>query len=251
VYAWATGKSAGRIVILGPGGTGKDTLAKILTSKDVPISLDLAKYKESPDIEQYKVKRKGGDEIEIVVLPGQSHRRETTWPEFLKKISSGEIRGIIFLTSYGYHSIGDIKISALKQWPGRKDRFLKAYLKDRISEELKVIAELLPAIKSSEKKVWLLTVTTKQDLWWKSSDEVRKHYTQGSFRKKLEELLSGKDALHMHAEHIFCSLTISNFVTGGGEFLQHNAEGYGLAEHSNSLHKLIEVMDGLRQWENR
>src|SRR4051794_32492446 len=65
------------VLVLGPGGVGKSTLGKILSGKfdllfDVPGS-----YDESLDLETYALK--DAPDVEIVVPPGQPHRRESTW----------------------------------------------------------------------------------------------------------------------------------------------------------------------------
>ncbi|MFT3785031.1 MAG: hypothetical protein QM770_02545 [Tepidisphaeraceae bacterium] len=248
---WLRKSNQGEIVILGLGGTGKDTLAKVLISDGIPVTLPLSDYKESSDVENYELKRPKASPVKIVTLPGQKHRRASTWPQFLRRISAGEIRGVILMNCYGYHSIGNANIKSMKQWKGRRDRFLKAYLDDRRTEELNLLSELVPALKSCGKKFWMLNVTCKQDLWWKEKDAVYSHYREGEFRRKLDELMGPKDPLNMRIEQVFCSLTISSFRTGTDEVLQPNAAGYDLQTHGESIRRLIEVLEGVRRWEAR
>src|SRR4051812_14458132 len=85
------------ILILGSGGVGKTTLGKLL-SGDYDLLFDLpGNYEESLNIERYSLK--DPPEVEIVVPPGQQHRREATWSELQADIGAGKFRGIILLAA--------------------------------------------------------------------------------------------------------------------------------------------------------
>lgn len=64
------------IAVFGPGGTGKTTLGNILAGK-----FDLGgagqAYQESIAVERYG--KQGNLWATAVVVPGQEHRRESTW----------------------------------------------------------------------------------------------------------------------------------------------------------------------------
>ena len=76
------------VLVLGPGGVGKSTLGKVLSGKFDPF-FDLPEtYDESLDVESYELGDLPG--MEILVPPGQPHRREATWHSQLEKLATGK-----------------------------------------------------------------------------------------------------------------------------------------------------------------
>ena len=167
------------ILILGAGGTGKSTLGRIL-SGDFDLLLDPpGEYKESISTEEYELQ--GEPKAEILVLPGQSHRRDATWPELLADLTAGKFRGIILINAYGYHTIGearyqDTPIFKEKAKGKGKAGFLAAYIEDRCAEELAILRRVADAIRPVAGRVWMLSLITKQDLWWPQRAKVEQHY---------------------------------------------------------------------------
>lgn len=132
VFSWFRGaakKQKPGILIVGPGGSGKTTLAKLLAG-DYDLLFDATgPYEESIGIGHYSLKDAPG--VEIVVPPGQQRRREATWSELHAEIAAGKYRGIILLGSHGFQSLGNISFKDHHLYGGSKDRFLASYLEDR------------------------------------------------------------------------------------------------------------------------
>ena len=164
-------EEAGKILILGPGGVGKSTLARMLCKEYDGLVNVPGEYDESLSVESYTL---DDDKTEIVVPPGQKHRREATWTELLADVASGQYRGIIVMLAYGHHSLGDIsyKQHKLYETGDTKAAFLPKYCQHQRADEIRVVEQIVQQLKLVTTKTWMLSVVTKEDLWWKNRDEV-------------------------------------------------------------------------------
>lgn len=99
----------------------------------------------------------------------------------------------------------------------------------------------------------MLTLVSKQDLWWPQRQEVEKHYREGPYRTELQKLVELVNARQFRHETAFASLVINNFTSGIDEHhperLCPNAEGYDHPLQIQSLRHLFEVVDALKNWE--
>ncbi|MCH8829209.1 MAG: hypothetical protein IID45_06485 [Planctomycetes bacterium] len=82
-------QEAGRreVLILGPGGVGKTTFARLI-SLDYDFRFENpGDYQESIGIDVYTIAP--DEQIGLVVPPGQKHRREFSWTDLLEQIKEG------------------------------------------------------------------------------------------------------------------------------------------------------------------
>ncbi len=240
------------ILIIGPGGVGKTTIARILSGDFDRVLTDASRdYQESLNVEEFSLK--DDPKIGIVVPPGQEHRRPSTWKELLSEIASGKYRGIILLNAYGYHTFGigyrDHRIYLEIASPRNRQKFMSAYLENRRLDELSVAQKLAPYVQQCQGKLWVLTVVAKQDLWWTVRDQVSQYYSHGPYQSEMVAMFAQHDPLSRRHETAMTSLVISNFRDGEGEILQANNAGYDHREQVDSLRRLFEIMFDLMKWE--
>ncbi len=82
-----------KIAIFGAGGTGKTTLGKLLSGEFESSGL-FQPYQESITTEQYRLDSNVVGSV--IVAPGQK-RREDTWDDLLRSVSTGKIKLIIHM----------------------------------------------------------------------------------------------------------------------------------------------------------
>lgn len=263
LYSWfrgaGRGKDGGRgIVILGAGGTDKSTLGRMLAGEYDPLFDAVEPYRESIGIEEYSLQ--DDPTVQIAVPPGQSQRRDATWDELLAALSRGEYRGVIVVSAFGYHSLGEIWVEQTTMAPPIVSSTaltsqhppiqLDAYLATRQADELRVLDRVLPNLGRSGNRTWLVSAVTKRDLWWPRRREVEYYYQEGAYGRKLSEWAATVNQRSVRHEIVFLSLTISRFLTAQGQHLLDNAAGYDHPLHFESHRRLFETLAALREWEN-
>jgi hypothetical protein len=218
VYQWLRGKQdAGelphRVLIIGAGGCGKSTLGYLLSGGPATM-LDLpGSYSESLGMESYALQ--DDNAVELVVPPGQEHRRDFSWMDLQTDLAAGLFRGLVLVSSFGYHSLGDLSLRQHRLYHGKKREFLTEYLADRRNEEIRILKRLLPFLRANPKRLWVLSLITKQDLWWRQRVDVEQHYRSGPYAHAFDEMVNASDGQRFRHE-----LVINNFRTGRDELLR-------------------------------
>jgi ABC-type transport system involved in cytochrome c biogenesis ATPase subunit len=230
------------VVIFGPGGAGKTTLGNLISGK-LDIRKSNQKYIESPDIEYFKFANHISGEL--IIGPGQKRRATATWNNLYTKLAHGNSQGVINVVSYGFHSFTEIGWKDLRQYQKgmNKQTLINRYLKDSKNEELRVIKEITPRLKDAKKDIWMITLVTKQDLWWDERINVLDFYTKGLYNKYIEEISEYRGAKNFHHEYRSCSLVISNFFDGQNIILVNNTAGYDQSLQNANLEMFINTIN--------
>lgn len=214
-----------KIAIFGAGGTGKSTLGKLL-SGEFELSGLLQTYQESISIEQYKLEsNKIGS---VRVAPGQK-RREDTWDDLLRTLVGGKIKLIIHVVSWGYHSFGEFSYTQhrLYQSGMTLEEFLREYAAVCRNRELDVLRRIEPHLSiADQRKTIVITLVTKQDLWWNNRLEVNKHYVEGTYEQLIQNIRNKRGANNFIHEYRSTSLVMENFLSGDNELLIPTTQGY-------------------------
>jgi len=229
------------VVFFGPGGVGKTTLALFLTDND---NFRKPEYIESGRDEKIKI----GKNIigNYWVAPGQTRRIEKYWPQIYRAISAGKTKIIINIVSYGYHSI-EQSITSHKELKDyyksgmNEERFIKVYLEKRREEEIRIINELKHRIKDTKVEIKMITLVTKQDIWWNEREIVKEYYLKGDYNEAIDEIIRHKGASHFEHSYISTSLLSNNFKIGT-DINKNVTEGYDesirISNNRNLLNQL-------------
>lgn len=237
------------ILILGAGGCGKSTLGLLLSGTLDHLEHVPSSYTESLFTE--KLELADDPKVEVVIPPGQEHRRASTWTSLQADVASGRVRGIIFVNCFGYHSLGDIsfKEHRLYRSTTSQEEFLAAYLADRREEELRVLRLLEPHIKACPEKLWIISVINKEDLWWDKRAEVIAHYAEGEYGDIIRSIQATLGAARARHEMIYLSLLIGSLTTGRQERLAANVAGFDSELQFQSIRQALNTLEAVQQWE--
>ena len=238
------------ILIIGPGGTGKTTLARTLSGQMVGwVFGEDWKYAESYFEEHYNLLTDLN--VEIVVPSGQEFRRPSSWAEVQRDISNGRYAGIILVASFGYHSFSGQGYKSHRLFDGSKERFMNRFLEEKQKEELAVLEQIKPAMETAPGKLWLFTAVTKQDLWWSSRQEVEGLFTSGAWGSMLREVALKRGDQAFLSELAFVSLLPANLEDPEGVELARTAAGFDSQKQAVSMQNLLKKLIALKNWEAR
>jgi len=217
------------VPVFGAGGVGKTTVSKLLVGAD-PMNI-AAPYQESGSVEPRQLK--GDVPGQILAAPGQKTRIPANWPALFKKLATKESFGLINVVAYGYHSL---MLQSYREHDVYKKgmtpaSFVDAYTKARRDVELELLETLLDGMSAVNHPIWMVTLITKQDLWWEQRSKVRDHYMTGDYGRKIENLRNGIGDRNFQHEFIPVSLTLSSLSAQDGEVFAATTAGYDLPIH--------------------
>jgi energy-coupling factor transporter ATP-binding protein EcfA2 len=233
-----------KIAIFGAGGTGKTTLGNILAGKASANNI-LSLYQESISID--RIKLDGNTPGLVLIVPGQKPRQDK-WDEVLSEMIDGHINLIINVVSYGYHSFEDINYQShpLYQVGMSEKIFAATYTENRRIREVEALQAMESHLKiTKNKKVLMLTLVTKQDLWWQSREQVKDYYQNGQYNQIINNIQLKKGSDGFQHEYISTCLAIENFVSGNNELLWPNTEGYDERLKITNSNKFYTVINSL------
>ncbi len=236
------------IAICGAGGTGKTTLSKVLSGDFDLVNLP-KQYQESISTERSKLSANVFGSI--VVVPGQERREDSPdWMDFARTISTGKAKLIINVVSWGYHSFGDITAKfSYKDHPFYQpgmtaEQFVGEYARERRDRELNALRRLEPYISMTDReKTIMITLVTKQDLWWGDRYRVREHYMSGDYDTLIKEIERKKGSANFIHEYWSTSLVIENFISGAHEMLVPTTGGYEERLKLANFRRFIQIIE--------
>jgi GTPase SAR1 family protein len=232
-----------KIAIFGAGGTGKTTLGQLLAGS-YELS-DLPTYRESIRMEQYRLDSNSMGSI--VVAPGQE-RQEDTWDDLLRSLASGKVKLIIHVVAWGYHSFNEFGYMKhpLYQKGMSIDEFVAVYTTERQQRELEVLRKLQPYLSiANQKKTVMVTLVSKQDLWWNQRDRVKTHYSNGEYEQIIQNVRNRLGASNFVHEYCSASLVMNNFRSIDDELLVATTGGYDQQLKSANFRKFLSVIENL------
>jgi energy-coupling factor transporter ATP-binding protein EcfA2 len=236
------------ILICGASGTGKSTLGKLLSGEFGREDI-LQPYQISVKTEKLELDSPTTGSISVIA--GQPEISD--WSQALREIANNQVNLVINVVAYGYHSIGLVGYQNLPSYqPGiTKQAFISDYLQVRQKEEIALLNQLLPHLSvAGKRKVVMMTLVTKQDLWWLDRHQVREHYQSGIYDQSIQGIQNQLGKFNFIHEYISASLLTENFASDG-EILAPVAEGYDQKIQLINFDKVLEFIENNLELEIR
>jgi hypothetical protein len=235
------------IAIFGAGGTGKSTLGKVLAGE---FGLDnvLQSYQLSVRAEELTLDANISGSI--LVAPGQPGFLNE-WDELLRRIANSQIDLIINVVAYGYHSFAGVGQLNYQAHPDYQQgmtvkEFVAVYTEKNRARELGLLNKVAPPLSLVHKKrTVMITLITKQDLWWLNRQGVSDHYQSGDYDRVIQSIESKLGRNNFIHQYISLSLLTENFRAGNGEMLIPVAEGYEQKIQILNLYQLLNFIENI------
>jgi len=214
-----------KIMVIGAGGAGKTSFCEFFSPQhSVRFDYDMSRKVESYNLDIGKLDN----------YPGQEERLNEKWNDIFKKINQDYYCGIIYVTAYGFHNL----TTSVKTYEKRQ-RFTfdkEVYLNERRSVEIELLKKLIQGLKQSRKDIWMLSLTTKQDLWFSDREEVYNFYRHegGEYKSAIDEIKDHHGNKFSH-EYAFLSVISRKFVDSEDNIIQTFSENYDDKNREKSL----------------
>lgn len=229
-------KGTVRVVVFGSAGAGKSTLGAVLAGKAVGPD-----YKDSHHLETYALQ--GGMPCSILVPPGQESLRPSTWSDLLRDVGTGQSSIVLHVVSWGLNPLGDQRFSESPQYEDGMslETFANTYFESQRDHETATLERFAGQIALAPHRLSLITVVTKQDLWWDERQKVRSFYEADRYS---ELVTSIRNRLEQNFSHNICSASLlyRNIVDGDGNVLRMTTAGYDDKIKLRHHHALLDMI---------
>jgi hypothetical protein len=226
-----------RIVVFGAAGTGKSSLGRLLSGADVS-----PEYSESTQIETYRLD--GATGCTVLVPPGQDSLRAATWNDLVRDVASGKATVVVHVVSWGINAIEPLPfrgVAGFQEGMSPEDA-AEAFAANQRARELETLREYASHFGLAPSKLSLLTVVTKQDLWWDRREEVRRHY-EGEYAQVVDGLRRRVGDKNLSHKLWSVSLIAKNLRDGEGQMIVPTARGYDDPLRTANAKRLVEIVE--------
>lgn len=230
------------VLVLGPGGVGKTTLGRFVEDPDRKIVPQ--PYNESFGIE--KVDVPGASAAQVMTAPGQERRLEASWDEIMAAVEKHKRIGLINVVANGFHSTS-LNIQDLRKDIETSTQTKTRYFHECREKELNQLREIELKFKKINKPLWMVTLVTKQDLWWADKSNVRKHYENAEYSEILKRISDQHTASNFRHEFFSVAFYAQNLLLPGEEPLVETTKGYDDSLKFAHQYRFMELLDQLTQ----
>lgn len=155
---------------------------------------------------------------------------------------------IIHVVAWGYHSFEEFRFADHRLFNEgmTASEFMSSYAAEQRQRELSVLSNLIPHLSvRNNRKTILITLVTKQDLWWQERLSVKSFYESGDYNNHIQALAGRIGTANLRHECLSVSLVMENFLSGNGELLVPVTEGYNERLKLANLRHFLSYIESL------
>ncbi|GAB4463953.1 MAG: hypothetical protein OHK0029_33420 [Armatimonadaceae bacterium] len=116
-------------------------------------------------------------------------------------------------------------------------------MSEQRQREIEIIEGLADHLRNTTFPLKMLTLVTKQDLWWGQRDQVREFYEQGEYATFIERIQQVKGQQNFVHEFAYVSLTLQNLRTHDGKEIALTTAGYDDLDRFENLEKVTQIVE--------
>ena len=91
---------------------------------------------------------------------------------------------------------------------------------------MEIVTDLAAYLEKTTTPLKMLTLVTKQDLWWNEREDVTRHYENTEYATQIARIRAAKGDQHFAHEFGYVSLCLSNLKSGDGTLIAPTTAGY-------------------------
>src|ERR1039458_8535558 len=133
--------------------------------------------------------------------------------------------------------------SLFQQRQGHSDQNL--FLSNNRALELRTLDNLIPPLCNYQYPLHMITLVSKQDLWWKNRHEAQNHYENAEYAQKVQAIYTAKG--HANFTHHFSSVSFGqiNFDTADRHRLFETSAGYDNVVLTANFNNFLDMLKQL------
>lgn len=239
-------KGQNLVVFFGAGGTGKTTTGQVISGE-----LDLSEFKGEYDLST-EVEKKGIKDryfINVQIPPGQKIYRDAIWSNLIREIiKSKRVPIIVNVVCWGMHSPAHTELSSIPEFSdGVNEQTVNKFMERNRRDELEALKDIAKHSSLFKTPIKMLTLVTKQDLWWNEREAVKEFYEEptGEYQAIIAEMRKSIGSNNFTYETWSVSYGHINQTTADGHKIFATAAGYDDVTQITHLKRLEQKMDAL------
>lgn len=145
---------------------------------------------------------------------------------------------VIHVAAYGYHALSEGATLA------EGEDVAASYLQRCRERELEIVSDLAGYLDKTTIPLKMLTLVTKQDLWWNDREDVKRHYESGEYAVQIARVRTVKGEQHFAHEFGYVSLCLHNLKTADGKTIGATTAGYDDNLRFTHQKRMLEIIEG-------
>lgn len=181
--------------------------------------------------------------MQISVPPGQDIYHQRNWGQLFNSLQDSSRAIVINLVCWGFHSLEKDEVPRVPEFvAGVTPQAKELFLQNKRQLELTTSQKIIQPFSNFQHPLHMITLVTKQDLWWKDRHVVQTFYENGEYSRQIQSIYLAKGQANF--THHFSSVSFGqiNFNTADRQQLFETSAGYDNAALTANFSNFIELL---------